>query len=103
MNNETAVSTARQAEDDVLLILPVRNLVLFPGVVMPLTVGRKGSIEAAQEARSLYEIPSVIVSAHDDSDVRQRAAQARPLGWITKPVLASRIPELLRLLARPLN
>ncbi|WP_372693994.1 endopeptidase La [Immundisolibacter sp.] len=50
MNNETAVSTARQAEDDVLLILPVRNLVLFPGVVMPLTVGRKGSIEAAQEA-----------------------------------------------------
>ena len=36
--------------DDVLLILPVRNLVLFPGVVMPLTVGRKGSVEAAQEA-----------------------------------------------------
>jgi len=66
-------------------------------------LGERDGIEAAQEARSLYEIPSVFVSAHDDSDVRQRAAQARPLGWITKPVLASRIPELLRLLARPLN
>ena len=66
-------------------------------------LGDRDGIEAAQEARSLYEIPSVFVSAHDDSDVRRRAAEARPLGWITKPVLASRIPELLVQLARPLN
>jgi two-component system, response regulator PdtaR len=66
-------------------------------------LGDRDGIEAAQEARRLYEIPSVFVSAHDDSDVRQRAAEARPLGWITKPVLASRIPELLVQLARPLN
>ena len=66
-------------------------------------LGDRDGIEAAQEARSLYEIPSVFISAHDDSDVRQRAAEARPLGWITKPVLASRIPELLVQLARPLN
>ena len=50
MSNETAEPAVGHIEDDVLLILPVRNLVLFPGVVMPLTVGRKGSIEAAQEA-----------------------------------------------------
>ncbi|MBU2135814.1 MAG: response regulator [Alphaproteobacteria bacterium] len=66
-------------------------------------LGDRDGIEAAQEARRLYEIPSVFVSAHDDSDVRRRAAEARPLGWITKPVLASRIPELLVQLARPLN
>ena len=50
MTDETAEPAVSHIEDDVLLILPVRNLVLFPGVVMPLTVGRKGSIEAAQEA-----------------------------------------------------
>lgn len=47
---EVPVPAASTVGDDVLLILPVRNLVLFPGVVMPLTVGRKGSVEAAQEA-----------------------------------------------------
>ena len=33
-----------------LIILPVRGMVLFPGLVLPLSVGRKKSIAAAQEA-----------------------------------------------------
>ncbi|WP_372717888.1 endopeptidase La [Immundisolibacter sp.] len=49
-NPEIAFPEAGTVTDDLLIILPVRNLVLFPGVVMPLTVGRKGSVEAAQEA-----------------------------------------------------
>jgi ATP-dependent Lon protease len=36
--------------DDALIIVPVRGTVMFPGVVMPLTLGRKRSIAAAQEA-----------------------------------------------------
>jgi ATP-dependent Lon protease len=35
---------------DGLVILPVRNLVLFPGIVMPVTIGRPRSIAAAQQA-----------------------------------------------------
>src|SRR5690606_15014601 len=35
---------------DALIIVPSRNVVLFPGVVFPLTIGRPGSIAAAQEA-----------------------------------------------------
>jgi len=38
------------AAEDVLLIVPVRNVVLFPGVVLPITVGRDKSLAAAQEA-----------------------------------------------------
>jgi ATP-dependent Lon protease len=38
------------APEDVLLIVPVRNLVLFPGVVLPITIGRDRSLAAAQEA-----------------------------------------------------
>ncbi|MFA7387559.1 MAG: endopeptidase La [Thiohalobacteraceae bacterium] len=36
--------------DDALIILPVRGTVLFPNVIIPLTLGRRRSIAAAQEA-----------------------------------------------------
>ena len=35
---------------DALIIVPVRNTVLFPGVVIPITIGRPKSIAAAQQA-----------------------------------------------------
>jgi ATP-dependent Lon protease len=35
---------------DALIIIPVRETVLFPGVILPITVGRASSIEAAQRA-----------------------------------------------------
>ena len=40
----------RPLPDDALIILPVRNTVMFPGVVLPLTVGRERSLAAVQEA-----------------------------------------------------
>jgi ATP-dependent Lon protease len=41
---------AEAAPEDVLVILPVRNVVLFPGVVLPISLGRDKSVAAAQEA-----------------------------------------------------
>jgi ATP-dependent Lon protease len=35
---------------DALILLPVRNTVLFPGIVVPLAIGRPQSLAAAQEA-----------------------------------------------------
>jgi ATP-dependent Lon protease len=35
---------------DAIIIVPVRNTVLFPGMVLPISVGRPGSIAAAQQA-----------------------------------------------------
>jgi ATP-dependent Lon protease len=35
---------------DALIIIPVRNMVLFPGTIFPITVGRPKSIAAAQQA-----------------------------------------------------
>jgi ATP-dependent Lon protease len=35
---------------DAMIILPVRSVVLFPGMVMPITIGRTRSIAAAQQA-----------------------------------------------------
>ena len=36
--------------DDALIIVPVRNLVLFPGTVFPISLGRDLSVAAAQQA-----------------------------------------------------
>ena len=41
---------AKEIPQDAVIILPVRNVVLFPGVVLPLSLGRGRSIAAAQEA-----------------------------------------------------
>jgi len=36
--------------EDALILIPMRNTVLFPGVISPITVGRPTSVAAAQEA-----------------------------------------------------
>src|ERR1700681_3010658 len=36
--------------EDATIILPVRNMLLFPGLVLPLTIGRPASVAAVQEA-----------------------------------------------------
>jgi len=36
--------------EDALVLLPVRNLILFPGMILPLSIGRESSAQAAQHA-----------------------------------------------------
>ena len=43
-------STLPPLPPDALIIVPVRNIVLFPGMVLPITLGRPSSIAAAQQA-----------------------------------------------------
>ncbi len=43
-------SQAYAIPDDALIIVPVRNMVLFPGMILPITIGREASIAGAQQA-----------------------------------------------------
>jgi ATP-dependent Lon protease len=43
-------SSRKSVPEDAMVIIPMRNTVLFPGVISPITVGRPGSVAAAQEA-----------------------------------------------------
>jgi len=52
-DKEPAAKASPRAFDlpeDAIVIVPVRNMVLFPGMILPLTIGREGSIAAAQQA-----------------------------------------------------
>src|ERR1700692_1375872 len=55
--------------EDATIILPVRNLLLFPGVVLPLTISRPSSIAAAQGAgRSGRKVGLLL---QNDPDIEQ--------------------------------
>jgi ATP-dependent Lon protease len=51
VGDQTAAPATRSAlPADALIIVPVRNMVLFPGTVLPITVSRPRSVAAAQQA-----------------------------------------------------
>ncbi len=76
---------------DAIVIIPVRGTVLFPGTVLPITVGRPRSIAAAQEAVR-RELPVGLVLQRDPqiedpgaADLHLVGATALVLRYLTAP------------------
>jgi ATP-dependent Lon protease len=76
---------------DAMILLPVRNLVLFPGIVIPLAVGRERSRAAAQEAVRLQRPLGIVLQTKPDidepgpGDVHWVGTSANVLRYITGP------------------
>ena len=49
-NPESSTSGARPLPADAIAIVPLRNMLLFPGIVAPVTFGRENSVAAAQDS-----------------------------------------------------
>ena len=64
-----AAREGKAVPEDAIIIVPSRNVVLFPGVVFPLTIGRPGSIAAAQEALRTERPIGVLLQRQPDVDV----------------------------------
>ncbi len=81
----------RPLPDDALIVLPVRNVVMFPGAVFPLTVGRERSRAAAQEAVRLERPLGVLlqskpeVDAPTPDDLHWVGTSASIMRYITTP------------------
>ncbi|MDG2165259.1 MAG: LON peptidase substrate-binding domain-containing protein, partial [Flavobacteriales bacterium] len=75
-----------------LAILPLRNTVLFPGVVIPITVGRDKSIKLIKEANNGDKIIGVV--AQKDAQVEDPQVQdLNVTGTLAKILRVFRMPD----------
>ncbi|TAK56489.1 MAG: endopeptidase La [Gammaproteobacteria bacterium] len=77
--------------EDTLVLVPVRNLVLFPGMILPVTIGRGGSIAAAQYAVK-HERPIGLILQRDPAEdapepegLHEVGTVVRILRYVTTP------------------
>jgi len=61
----------RPIPEDALIVIPMRNAVLFPGVISPITIGRASSVAAANEAtRNQLRVGFLLQHDPQTNDVR---------------------------------
>jgi len=77
MNSEATVLT--------LPILPIKRTVLFPGVMMPLTIGRERSMAAVNAAMKTEEKMILVVAQRDPQTDEPGLADLHPIG--TKAII----------------
>src|SRR5262245_12248125 len=58
--------------DDALIVVPVRNLVLFPGMILPVTIGRETSVAAAQAAVKAERPIGLLLQRQPDIEAPKR-------------------------------
>jgi ATP-dependent Lon protease len=76
---------------DALILIPTRNLVLFPGTLLPITLGRQRSVLAAQTAMRLSRSVGLVLQrdpAIDDPipvDLHRVGTEGNLLRYVTSP------------------
>ncbi|MCH4828535.1 MULTISPECIES: endopeptidase La [Flavobacterium] len=75
-----------------LPILPLRNTVLFPGVVIPITAGRDKSIKLLNDANSLDKIIGV-VSQKNEEDEDPTEDQINKVGTVARILKILKMPD----------
>ncbi len=77
---------------EVLPILPLRNTVLFPGVVLPITVGRDKSIKAVNDAYKQDKLIGVV--AQKNANIEEPGAEDLcKIGTVAKIVKLIKMPD----------
>jgi ATP-dependent Lon protease len=88
---ETALAGIPALPENTLILIPTRNLVLFPGTVLPITLGRQRTIAAAQAAMRLSRPIGLVLQRDpgtDDPipvDLHRMGTEASLLRYVTSP------------------
>ncbi|UZT96141.1 endopeptidase La [Chryseobacterium fluminis] len=84
--------TEQNSEQKIFPILPVRNMVMFPNVVIPITAGRKTSIQLLEDAQKNGEFIGIV--SQKNSDVEQPAEKdIYQVGTLAKIIKIIKLPE----------
>ncbi|MDB5222289.1 MAG: lon [Chitinophagaceae bacterium] len=90
--NEDGENNDEQEIPAELPLLPLRNTVLFPGVVLPITVGRDKSIKAVTDAYRADKLVGVV--SQKDSNVEEpTVSDLVDIGTIAKIVKLIKMPD----------
>lgn len=92
MSQEEEDEISKEAAPEVLPILPLRNTVLFPGVVIPITVGRDKSIKLIRDAHKGTKTIGV-VTQKDPAKEDPEYADLFPIGTIATIIKMLRMPD----------
>ncbi|HEY0298795.1 MAG TPA: endopeptidase La [Arachidicoccus sp.] len=91
MNEEDAASENLVIPETINL-LPLRNMVLFPGVVIPITVGRDKSIQAVNDAYKADKLVGVV--AQKDANIEEPAAgDLANVGTVAQIIRSIKMPD----------
>ncbi|UEG48705.1 endopeptidase La [Ferruginibacter lapsinanis] len=92
LNEDDSGDADAQAIPEELAILPLRNTVLFPGVVIPITVGRDKSIKAVNDAYKADKLIGVI--AQKDSTIEEpTVSDLEEIGTVAKIAKLIKMPD----------
>ena len=92
LNDDEDSDADGQAFPGELPILPLRNTVLFPGVVIPITVGRDKSIKAVNDAYKTDKLIGVV--AQKDSTIEEpTVSDLEDVGTVAKIVKLIKMPD----------
>jgi ATP-dependent Lon protease len=90
--NEDGENNDEQPIPAELPLLPLRNTVLFPGVVIPITVGRDKSIKAVNDAYKTDKLVGVV--SQKDSNVEEpTVSDLVDIGTIAKIIKLIKMPD----------
>ena len=92
MTSEDEEEMEKEETPESLPILPLRNTVLFPGVVIPITVGRDKSISLIQDANKGDKIIGVI-SQTDDTVEDPNKDQLFEVGTVARILKIFKMPD----------
>src|SRR5438552_4089948 len=92
LNEDDSEDADGQVIPTELPLLPLRNTVLFPGVVLPITVGRDKSIKAVSDAYKADKLIGVV--AQKDSAVEEpTVSDLEEIGTIAKIAKLIKMPD----------
>ncbi|MEO5943295.1 MAG: endopeptidase La [Ferruginibacter sp.] len=92
LNEDDDGNADEQTLPDELPLLPLRNTVLFPGVVIPITVGRDKSIKAVTDAYKADKLIGVV--AQKDSSIEEpTVSDLENVGTVAKLVKLIKMPD----------
>ena len=92
ISSEDEEAMHREEVPEALPILSLRNTVLFPGVVIPITVGRDRSIRLVKEAHASGSTIGVVAQKNDEIEVPS-ADDLNKVGTVARVLKMLRMPD----------